>query len=153
MQNIQIFTICRICRIFRICKYSAYSEYSKYAEYADRLKQSTPESIVPSANVSLKNKTINTNDDVWSDQSFESRWHYNPATSACHQFTYGGCEGNKNNFRTGGHKRLIEKPDRVAELGSLSSGAKMAMKIIVKRVFTIFASNASFLRVIANLQN
>ena len=42
---------------------------------------------------------------------------------------------------------------RVAELGSLSSGAKMAMKIFVKRVFTIFASNASFLRVIANLQN
>ena len=42
---------------------------------------------------------------------------------------------------------------RVAELGSLSSGAKMAMKIFVKCVFTIFASNASFLRVIANLQN
>ena len=32
---------------------------------------------------------------------------------------------------------------RVAELGSLSSGAKMAMEIFVKRVFTIFASNAS----------
>ena len=43
--------------------------------------------------------------------------------------------------------------NRVAELGSLSSGAKMAMKIFVKRVFTIFASNASFLCVIANLQN
>ena len=42
---------------------------------------------------------------------------------------------------------------RVAELGSLSSGAKMAMKIFVKRVFTIFATNASFLREIANLQN
>ena len=28
-------------------------------------------------------------------------------------------------------------------------GRKMAMKIFVKRVFTIFASNASFLRVIA----
>ena len=42
---------------------------------------------------------------------------------------------------------------RVAELGSLSSGAKMAMKIFVKGVFTIFATNASFLRVIANLQN
>ena len=42
---------------------------------------------------------------------------------------------------------------RVAEPGSLSSAAKMAMKIFVKRVFTIFASNASFLRVIANLQN
>ena len=41
---------------------------------------------------------------------------------------------------------------RVAELGSLSSGAKMAMKIFVKRVFTIFAINASFLRKIANLQ-
>ena len=42
---------------------------------------------------------------------------------------------------------------RVAELGSLSSGVKMAMKIFVKRVFTIFASNASLLRVIVNLQN
>ena len=41
---------------------------------------------------------------------------------------------------------------RVAELGSLSSGAKMALEIFVKRVFTIFATNASFLRVIANLQ-
>ena len=50
---------------------------------------------------------------------------------------------------------LWQKMDgsRVAELGSLSSGAKMAMKIFVKLVFTIFASNASFLRVIANLQN
>ena len=42
---------------------------------------------------------------------------------------------------------------RVAELGSLSSGAKMALKIFVNCIFTIFASNASFLRVIANLQN
>ena len=41
---------------------------------------------------------------------------------------------------------------RVAELGSLSSGAKMAMKIFIKRVFIIFATNASFLRVIVNLQ-
>ena len=41
---------------------------------------------------------------------------------------------------------------RVAELGSLSSGARMAMKIFVKRVLTIFATNASFLRVITNLQ-
>ena len=41
---------------------------------------------------------------------------------------------------------------RVAELGSLSSGAKMAMQIFVKRVFTIFATNASFLCVITNLQ-
>ena len=41
---------------------------------------------------------------------------------------------------------------RVAELGSLSSGAKMAVKIFVKRIFTIFATKASFLRVIVNLQ-
>ena len=52
-----------------------------------------------------------------------------------------------------GNKELLLLQARVAELGSLSSGAKMAMKILVKRVFTIFASNASFLRVIANLQN
>ena len=49
--------------------------------------------------------------------------------------------------------KLLLADSRVAELGSLSSGAKMAMKIFVKRVFIIFVSNASFLRVIANLQN
>ena len=48
---------------------------------------------------------------------------------------------------------LVILLNRVAELGRLSSGAKMAMKIFVKRVFTIFPSNASFLRVIADLQN
>ena len=41
---------------------------------------------------------------------------------------------------------------RVAELGSLSSGTKMAMQIFVNRLFTMFATNASFLHVIANLQ-
>ena len=48
---------------------------------------------------------------------------------------------------------LIEniKHNRVAEPGSLSSG-KMAMKIFAKRVITIFATNESFLRVIANMQ-
>ena len=35
----------------------------------------------------------------------------------------------------------------MAELGSLSSGAKMAMKIFVKSVFTIFATNAAFLQI------
>ena len=47
----------------------------------------------------------------------------------------------------------LREAGRVAEHGSLSSGAKLAMKIFVKRVFKMFASNASFLRVIANLQN
>lgn len=28
------------------------------------------------------------------------RWHYHPGSSACHQFTFGGCEGNSNNFKT-----------------------------------------------------
>merc|ERR1719295_2215636 len=28
------------------------------------------------------------------------RWHYDPGSSACHQFTYGGCDGNNNNFKT-----------------------------------------------------
>ena len=41
---------------------------------------------------------------------------------------------------------------RVAGLGRLSAGAKMAMKPFVKRVFTIFATNASFLRVISNFR-
>ena len=42
--------------------------------------------------------------------------------------------------------------NRVAGLGRLSAGAKMAMKPFVKRVFTIFATNASFLRVISNFR-
>ena len=41
---------------------------------------------------------------------------------------------------------------RVAEVGSLSAWAKMATKIFVRRVFANFATNASFLRIIANLQ-
>ena len=41
---------------------------------------------------------------------------------------------------------------RVAGLGRLSAGAKMAMKPFVKRVFTIFATNVSFLRVISNFR-
>ena len=51
------------------------------------------------------------------------------------------------------HSSFNADGGRVAELGSLSSGAKMAMKIFVKCIFTIFVSNASFLSVIANLQN
>ena len=43
-------------------------------------------------------------------------------------------------------------PTRVAGLGRLSAGAKMAMKPFVKRVFTIFATNASFLRAISNFR-
>ena len=41
---------------------------------------------------------------------------------------------------------------RVAGLGRLSAGAKMTMKPFVKRVFTIFATNASFLCVISNFR-
>ena len=40
---------------------------------------------------------------------------------------------------------------RGAEVGSLLERAKMAIKFFAKRVFTIFTTNASFLRVIANL--
>ena len=47
---------------------------------------------------------------------------------------------------------IHEHQHSVAELGSLSSGAKIAMQIFVKRVFTIFATNAWFLRIITNLQ-
>ena len=53
--------------------------------------------------------------------------------------------------------RWDEKPPtaswcRVAEVGSLSARAKMGTKVFVRPVFAIFAKNASFLRVIANLQ-
>ena len=37
----------------------------------------------------------------------------------------------------------------MAKAGSLSARAKMATKVFVRRVFAIFATNASFLRVIA----
>ena len=39
-----------------------------------------------------------------------------------------------------------------AEVGSLSANAKMGKKKYVRRVFTIFARNVSFWRIIANLQ-
>ena len=41
---------------------------------------------------------------------------------------------------------------RVAGLGGLSAGTNMAMKPFVKRVIIIFATNASFLRVISNFR-
>ena len=41
---------------------------------------------------------------------------------------------------------------RVAEVGSLSAMAKMAIKTIAKRVLAIFATNTTFLRLIANLE-
>ena len=41
---------------------------------------------------------------------------------------------------------------RVAGLGRLSAGAKKAMKPFVKCVITIFATNASFLRIISNFR-
>ena len=40
---------------------------------------------------------------------------------------------------------ILSRRCRVAKLGSLSSGAKMAMKIFVKRVFTIFAWNMQYI--------
>ena len=40
---------------------------------------------------------------------------------------------------------------RVAEVGSLSARAKMTTKVFVRRLFAIFATNAPFLRGIANL--
>ena len=49
-------------------------------------------------------------------------------------------------------RRRVMPLGRVAGLGRLSAGAKMAMKPFVKRVFTIFATNASFLRVISNFR-
>ena len=42
-------------------------------------------------------------------------------------------------------------PTRVAEVDSLSARAKMATKVFVRCVFAMFATNASLLRVIANL--
>ena len=78
----------------------------------------------------------------------------NSDTAIAQQISQQRREGQKRNQQTLYERLVTVSVDgRVAELSSLSSGAKMAMKIFVKRVFTIFASNASFLRVIANLQN
>lgn len=32
--------------------------------------------------------------------SYEARWHYDSEDGDCKQFTYGGCQGNANNFKT-----------------------------------------------------
>ena len=51
-------------------------------------------------------------------------------------------------------KLVVSPYYRVAEVGSLSFGkGKNGHTIFVKHVFTIFAKNATFLRVIANLEN
>ena len=42
---------------------------------------------------------------------------------------------------------------RVAEVGSLSAKAKMTANFFVRRVFAIFATNASFLRVNCKFAN
>ena len=52
--------------------------------------------------------------------------------------------------KTGGGSTLLLLFSRVAEVGSLSTRAKMAINIYIY-IFTIFATIASFLRVIANL--
>ena len=41
---------------------------------------------------------------------------------------------------------------RVAELGSLSARAKIATTVFVRHILAVLATNALFLRVIANLQ-
>ncbi|KYB26495.1 Papilin-like Protein [Tribolium castaneum] len=28
------------------------------------------------------------------------RWRYDPVAKTCHKFVYGGCKGNKNNFKS-----------------------------------------------------
>ena len=55
-------------------------------------------------------------------------------------------------FKVGISFQSFNTHGRVAGLGRLSAGAKMAMKPFVKRVLTIFVTNASFLRVISNFR-
>ena len=52
----------------------------------------------------------------------ELRWHFHPATSACRQFTYGGCGGNRNNFVTAGACRAACK----TAPGALGASGKRA---------------------------
>ena len=51
-----------------------------------------------------------------------------------------------------GGRVMLVITTRVPEVDSLLARAKMPTKIFVKRVFAFFATNALFLRVIANLQ-
>ena len=76
-------------------------------------------------------------------------WKICPLIVICGQVTFkklGGVQYVKSQLSTEHTAKLsvIEVVRRVAEVGSLSLGAKMAMKIFVKRVFTIFTTNASF---------
>ena len=60
--------------------------------------------------------------------------------------------GNMSDSALYAEKNIFILDIRVAGLGRLSAGAKMAMKPFVKSVFTIFATNASFLSVISNFR-
>ena len=41
---------------------------------------------------------------IWYENSFclfpSLRFYFDPSSGTCRQFYYGGCEGNKNNFKT-----------------------------------------------------
>lgn len=59
--------------------------------------------------------------------AYMPRWAYNPAVSACAQFIYGGCGGNRNRFLT--EEACLERCSsgggRVTESSSISSVGKL----------------------------
>ena len=80
----------------------------------------------------------------WNKSFAKPRYFYLKSKKVC--FSY---DMNTKNLQK---KSFAVPSSRVAEVGSLSTRATMAKKNFAKRVFTFFTTNASFLRVITNLQ-
>ena len=83
------------------------------------------------------------------------RWLLQPEKVSASVFLHGrqfDLQTGRQSAPAGQAAALVVVRYRVAGLGRLSAGANMAMKPFVKCVITIFATNASFLRVISNFR-
>ncbi|XP_026147391.1 kunitz-type protease inhibitor 1b [Carassius auratus] len=81
------------------------------------------------------------------------RWYYDPLNEKCHRFTYGGCDGNKNNFETSDNcmsncsgvsendvfaRGLLVGEDR-EELGESQSASVALAVVLVVAVLAVLA--------------
>uniref|UniRef100_A0A8C3XMK5 Kunitz-type protease inhibitor 1 n=1 Tax=Chelydra serpentina TaxID=8475 RepID=A0A8C3XMK5_CHESE len=64
----------------------AYCEMCKYLESGPNISVALPGHCVDLPDTGLCQESI-------------PRWYYNPFTEKCDRFTYGGCDGNQNNFK------------------------------------------------------